>query len=316
MWKALTVSNSDRLYVPTDAKGVEYHLEAELLWPLPAAVPGQARPAPGEWLHSSDVKAAPPVAGLPLFSLDGLLDELGERIFIAEIATSSGAESNLPGVVEVDSARLIDETAWNVKAAAHFALDCAEHVLADPASLKLGSGASVADVLRAAHSWLDSSEGDTSLLGRFSRIATARRLRRHSGEVGDLAFSVTLEDEASDVDALDDPDWTALAAARDAVLSAVEAIRHQAIPQLLEAENVRYEEDGGALQLAAEPVSTPWGSFVAGRRAGIVPAWVAARDAAERARRAATDANGAEAGDEERAWQRLRLARALGRHEA
>jgi len=299
--------NDRNLYVPTDAKGVEYYLDQEFQWPLP-----RGAGHPGEWLTSDEKLAGPNLSGLPLFSLDALLENIGERIFLAEIAPGSGAEANLPGVVEVDSARLVRATPWDVKAAANFALDCAERVLHDPAALRLPSGATLADLLQAAHSWLDNSTGDTSLLGRISRIATARRLRRRAGALGDLAFSVTVADEAADVDALDDPDWEALAATRDAVLSAVEAIRHEAFPQLLESENVRYAEDGGTLEPPPEAVDTPWGSFVAGRRAGIVPAWVAARDAADRARNAAEDANGHEAGEAERAWQRSRLFEALG----
>ncbi|MDA8039236.1 MAG: hypothetical protein M0Z69_08760 [Actinomycetota bacterium] len=301
------MSETDALFVPTDARGVEYYMEEEFRWPLP-----HPSGRPGEWLDSGDKAAQSALTGLPLFSLTGLLGELGERIFVAEIAPPSGAEARLPGVVEVDSARLSAETAWNVQAAARFALDCAEHVLVDPGRLWLPSGATLGEVLRAARSWLESSDGDTGLLGRISRIATARRLRKRGDDIGDLAFSITLEDEAADVDALDDPDWEALAAARDAVLSAVEALRHEAVPQLLESENVRYEEDSGALQPPPEPVDTPWGSFIGGRRAGIVPAWVAARDAASRARDAAADANGAAAGAGELAWQLERLRAALG----
>lgn len=299
---------SDDLYVPTDAGGVEYYLEQELRWPLP---PGAAQA--GEWLGSQHQLAGQrqSPSGLPLFSLDALLENLGERIFRAEVAAGSAAQARSPGVVVVESARLASETAWNAEAAARFALACAEHVLLEPDKLRLPSGRTLAELLEAAHSWLESSTGDSGLLGRIARIATARRLRRRAGEVGDLAFSVTVADEADDVDAFDDPDWEALAAARDAVLSAVEAIRHQAVPQLLESENVRYAEDGGALEPPPEAVDTPWGSFVAGRRAGIVPGWVAARDAAQRARDAATDANGKEAGDLERAWQRANLAEML-----
>lgn len=296
---------SEILFVPTDAKGVQYHLETELFWPLPAAG------GEGDW--TSPPERGPAAAGhLTLLTLGALLEELGERIFVAEAAPGAATPSDERGIVEARSARLVRETAWSVHEAARFALDCAQHVLAEPTGLKLRSGASLEEVMAAARSWLDRSEGDAGLLGRVSRIATARRLRRRGDEVGDLAFAITVEDESEDLDAMEDPDWEAVAAVRDAVLSAVEALRHDAAPQLLESENTRYEEDSTGLEPLPEPVDTPWGSFIGGRRAGVVPAWVAARDAAARARDAAGDANGPEAGELERGWQLDRLRAGLG----
>jgi hypothetical protein len=299
------VTANQALFVPTDAKGVQHHLEADLGWPLPAG--GRE----GDWIGPAE---SGPQAGrpLPLLTLDGLLEELGERIFVAEVRPGVTTSDHEPGVVTADSARLARETAWSVHEAANFALDCAEHVLAEPTGLKLHSGATLEEVMSAARSWLDNSGGDTGLLGRVSRIATARRLRRRGDEVGDLAFAIMLEDESEDLDAMEDPDWEAVAAVRDAVLSAVEALRHDAAPQLLESENTRYEEDNTGLDSLPEPVDTPWGSFIGGRRAGVVPAHVAARDAAGRAREAASKANGAEAGAAERSWQLERLRAALG----
>lgn len=276
-------------YVPTDANGVQRVGEEVTRWPLPDGT------KPGDPVE--------PAMGAPLVlrDLDGLLDDLGERIFIAEVLEGSG-----PG-----RARLLVETAWNLHEAARFALDCAEHAIAEPDSLVLPSGTTAAEIVSAARQHLDADEDQESgLMQRMSRLASARRLRKLGTEVADAAFAVALADEADDLDALDDPAWTAVAAVRDALLAAVEAIRHDSLGTLLEGENRRYQSDAGMSE--PEPIATPWGVVSAGGRSGTVPAWVAARDAAERARQAVSDARGPDNGDEERAWQLGRLLQALG----
>lgn len=291
--------SSPTYFVPTDARGTQLHGGEVTEWPLPADDEGGAT-RPGALVE--------PAAGtkFELLDLDGLLDSLGERIFVAELSEQAGPNGS-------PQARLVAETSWSIHGAARFALECAEHVLADPDGTKLPSGASLADILDAAHGYLDGSasdEGELGLLQRVSRLATARRLRHQSSEVADMAFDVTMEDEAKDLDALDDPAWSALASVRDAVLSAVEAIRHDALPWLFDVENKRYESEADAT--GSEIVGTPWGSYLGNRRTGVIPAWTAARDAADRARQAMADANGDVAGAEERAWQRGRLEVALG----
>jgi hypothetical protein len=291
--------SSPTYFVPTDARGAQLYGGEVTEWPLPAQDDG-VEATPGAFVE--------PGAGtkLELLDLDGLLDSLGERIFVAE-------QSGQPGPNGLAQARLVAETSWSIHGAARFALECAEHVLADPHGTKLPSGASLADILGAAHRYLDGSgsdEGELGLLQRVSRLATARRLRQQSSEVADMAFDVTVEDEAQDLDALDDPAWSALASVRDAVLSAVEAIRHDALPWLFDVENKRYGSEFDAT--GSEIVGTPWGSYLGNRRTGVIPAWTAARDAAERARQALADANGDGAGATERAWQRARLEVALG----
>ncbi len=285
--------------VPTDADGAQHAGEDVTKWPLPV------RRADGTFEPGAAIE---PQAGTPivLHDLDGLLDELGERIFLAEVLEEGSGGAT--------RARLVSETSWNLHEAARFALDCAEHVVTAPDQLRLPSGASLADILAEARARLEEEERTGSgLLERISRLALARRLRHASDDVADLALMLTAEDESEDLDALDDPHWTAVAAIRDAVLSSVEAIRHDALPWLFESENRRYEVDAGSASASApsEIVSTPWGNFAARGRSGVVPASVAARDAAERARQAAADAGGEAAGDKERAWQRERLTAAL-----
>jgi hypothetical protein len=64
--------------------------------------------------------------------------------------------------------------------------------------------------------------------------------------------------------------------------------------------------------MASPVISTPWGNFMAGPRIGAVPAWVAARDAAAHALQAITESSDEATGKAVRAWQRDRLAQALG----
>lgn len=288
---------TDAYFVPTDADGTQHLGDDIVSWPLPKELPG-GLVAPGE--------AIVPEMGTPIVlrTLDGVLDDLGERIFVAEVVDNDGPEQH--------KARLVSETAWNLHEAARFALDCAEHATADPTSIRLPSGSTVAEIFSAARRSLDEGGDEASgLMQRISRLALARRLRRLGDDVADFALTLTSEDEAADLDALDDPDWSAVAAIRDAVLSATEAIRHDAFPRIFESGNRRYESDAD-MDEPPQVITTPWGEFTAGARAGVVPAWIAARDAAERARQAVTDAGGEEAGAAERSWQVERLARGLG----
>lgn len=277
----------ETLYVPTDASGTERVGDEALHWALPTLS------EPGRLLGPEGAK---PV----LYSLDQLLDVLGERVFVAE----------------PEPPRLVAETSWTIESAARFALDCAEHAVFDADELTLPSGSSLGDVIRAARQFVDrvagESDASTGLLQRISRLAQARRLRHLGDEVADVARQLTLTDEEADLDALDDGAFSAVAAVRDAVLAAVETIRHVALPQLRESEEDRYERDAEVAVDVASPIYTPWGAFIAGGPRGAAPAWVTAREAAERSRQAAAEAHGAEAGAAERAWQLARLAEALG----
>ncbi|HLI45214.1 MAG TPA: hypothetical protein VKU92_12200 [Acidimicrobiales bacterium] len=284
---------AETYFVPTDAEGVQRTGDLALRWPLPE------RRADGSFAPGEVVT---PDVGRPvvLRDLGGLLEDLGERIFTAEAIAETGG-------------RLLAETAWDLRAAARFALDCAERVVSDPGALKLASGPSLADVFAAARRYLDEdAAGSDGLLAKMSRLAQAHRLRRMGHELADVVMSLTLEDEREDLEALEDPEWDAAAAAREAVLSATEAIRHSAVPHLGELRDRSYESERSRADRPGEILSTPWGNFGMGNRAGFVPAWVAAKEAAERAREAIADAGGADAGAAERLWQLDRLRSALG----
>jgi hypothetical protein len=268
-----------------------------------------------------------------LLDLDVLLAVLGERIFVAEqtagiaeqtagtaeqtagtVEQTAGIAEQTAGIAEqtAGTAELVSETAWSLTAAAGFALDCAEHVVGDGAGVALPSGETLSDVIAAARKWLEQAETDTGLLARFSRMAALRRLRKQADEVAGLAFDAAIDVEVADKFVFDDARWTSIAATRDAVLSAIEVIRHTTVPHLSDVEQTRYEERSTSTQ---DPVittfETPWGPLNVGFRQATVPAWVAAAEAAERARQAAEDAGDTAAASTERAWQRDRLLQAL-----
>ncbi len=289
-----------RFFVPTDADGVQFYEGERFSWPLPEP-DGTGGFRPGAPLRP------PRGARLALRDLDSLLEDLGERIFLAEPVVGQPERP--------ESARLLGETAWSLEAAARFALDCVDHIVGGSGDLRLPNGASVSELLAEVRGFLEEGKVEKGILHSISRLALARRLRRQGDEVADVAFGFALEDEAAGEDTFADPAWTAAAALREALLSAVEAIRHRAMPRLTEGENVVYEEEQMAGGPAPETLSTPWGNFSGGRRRGVVPAWVAAAEAAERARQAMADTSGEEAERGERAYQLRLLARALGLEE-
>jgi hypothetical protein len=97
------------------------------------------------------------------------------------------------------------------------------------------------------------------------------------------------------------------------VLAAVEAVRHVAFPFLVDRETRRYEAHEEHKVAEVDQVDTPWGRFaVGGAGPKYAPSWVAARDAAERSRQAATDLSGPTVGQAERTWQIARLKERLG----
>jgi len=281
---------SDSRFVATDERGRQSYEEEVTIWSFPETAPD------GTVTPGRVTDAAPD--GVKLLDLDTLLEDLGAHIFVA-------ADGE-------DGPQLTGETEWSLPVAARFALDCAEHVLASTSSSSPQIASTLAGVVAAARSWLErSAEADTGLLGRYSRLAMARRLRHQGDLIGDLAFDLAIDAEAAGVDMLDDPNWTAVAATRDAVLAAVEAVRHDSAPHLVQAENTRYEESEGEHEAVSTTFETPWGPFHAGLRRGAVPAWVAATEAAERARQSVGDALGSDGAAAERAWQRDRLLQAL-----
>jgi hypothetical protein len=285
---------SDR-FVATDADGLQHHDGHRRRWPLPVRE--------GAVWQPGDV-VEPDEHGAPVVLDAGqLLDQLGECVFVAEPAGDAGA------------ARLVAGTSWSEKEAAAFALDCVEHILEivpGSADAELPDGGTLGAIIASARQYLETGTGDAHRLGFISRIAASRRLRRESTAIGDAAFTAATQAEGQGVDILSDPAWETLAAARDAVLAAVEAVRHVAFPFLADRETRRYEAHEERRVAEVDQVDTPWGRFaVGGAGPKYAPSWVAARDAAERSRQAAADLSGPAAGDAERSWQVGRLVERL-----
>lgn len=287
-----------KLYVATDGDGLQNCDGHRRRWSLPHR-------RDGGW--EAGELAEPDQYGKPVLLQAGdLLDELSERIYVAETVGESGA------------ARLLAGTDWSEQAAARFALDCVEHVLSTvpgSADAELPAGGTLGDIISSARRYLSSGTGaDNQVLGLVSRVAAARRLRRESTALSDAAFTAAAQAEGKGVDIVNDPAWGTLAAAHDAVLAAVEAVRHVAFPFLAERDNRRYEALEGRKVVEVEEVDTPWGRYSVGGGARYAPSWAAARDAAERSRQAATDLGGAAEGEAERSWQVAKLLEHLGTH--
>ncbi|MDA8290880.1 MAG: hypothetical protein M0Z33_04250 [Actinomycetota bacterium] len=292
------------LYVATDRDGVQHADARSVAWRLPdeAGTPGAPVEPPGPFV---------------LETASALLDDLDERIFVAVPGDGEGAP-DATGMLRAASASLLGESAWDVAAAASFALDCADHVLGEAASVALPGGSTLGSAIADARDVLvRASENAEQRLGLLARLAAARRLHRTGGAIGDVAFEAVLRDTESAVVALDDPAWATVASARDAVLAAVEALRHFALPRYVAARERSYDEGRGESDVRPAPSTvwtTPWGPVTVGAEhlQGFEPAWVAARDAAVRARDAARSSRGEHAELDERAWQASRLATYLG----
>jgi hypothetical protein len=283
-------------FVATDADGLQHHEGFRRQWPLPTGQPDGWHP--GEAVEP-DAHGAPVLLEAP-----ELVKQLGECIFTAEPVGDSGA------------ARLTAGTSWSERSAATFALDCVEHILeAVPGSADadLPGGGTLGEIIASARENLASGTAtEGHKLGHVARMATVRRLRKESERIGDVAFTAAAQAEGEGVDVLNDPAWETLAAARDAVLAAVEAVRHVAVPFVVDRETRKYEalEERKATQV--DEVDTPWGLFQVGGGTKYAPCWAAARDAAERSRQAAVDLSGPEAGETELSWQAGRLVELLG----
>ncbi len=295
---------NENLYVPTNAEGVEMTATGEIAWALPRA--SDTTTSPGDVVHA--------VSGgrLVLRRPAALLEALDERIFAAEAI--EGADDRAERVA-AQSARLTAETAWGVDGAARFALDCAAHSLGAAAATALPDGSTLGDVVAEARVILDHTNPDgAERLGMLTRFAALRRLRRLGSEVGDASLARMSHDLGDDLDALDDPAWTTLAACSEAVLAALEALRHLAMPRYARTrEEPLDEHQAEAPSTPRALIPTPWGPIALGaeHHSPYQPAWAAARDAAARARESAADTGGPGAATAERTYQAALLERIL-----
>jgi hypothetical protein len=209
---------TDPLYVTTDADGVEHTANGDIVWRLPST--GTTTTAGAD--HP-----------LVLRDSDALREVPDEAIFRAEPvgeATPSG-----DGTVDATSARLVVKTGWETESATRFALLCAEHVLGNARDVPLPDGTPLGKVVSDAQRVLDGIEPrpgeDLGYLGYVARLSALRRLHRERGELSDLAWAAMVADVAKDVEALDDPAYATVVPVVDAVLAAIEALRHHVLPR-------------------------------------------------------------------------------------
>jgi hypothetical protein len=291
---------TDQLYVATGAGGIEHAATGEIAWPLPNEQAG----APGAATTGSE----PLVLRRPA----ALLDALDEDIYRAEALVDV---KDLGDTVETSSARLVEKTRWDSDVAARFAIDCAEHALEGTEHVALPDGEELAPILAGARLVLERDErGSDERLGFLARLAAVRRLRKLRDSVSDAVLASTTADLGDDLDVVDDAKWAALAAGGEAVLAALEAVRHVALPRYVRSREEAVDEHSDDAPPTSNPeFMTPWGpiAFGAGHQSPYVPAWVGARDAAMRAREAAHDRGGDEAAAAELAWQANRLGEVL-----
>ncbi len=292
------------LYVATDSKGVEHSSRGRIEWVLPSN---------GRF---TDIN---PGQTLTLRRPIALLDVLDERIFRAE--SSQAREVDSRGTVDVTTGRLVAETKWNTELATRFALDCAEHLLEQFGDIALPNGASLRTIIADARNVLDGvSSQEAHRLDYLARIRALRRLKHERGDVADQSLTDLTEDESKDVDALDDPEYEALAPITDAVLAAIEALRHHVLPHLYtDVEDAREERgEHRLLDRTTElpvptAVVTPFGEGEVGAPHVLKyePAWTSARDAARHAREAVKGRLGSKGESEELTWQAGNLERVL-----
>lgn len=299
---------ADRLYLATDRAGIERTDTGARQWAVPT---GDADPPSGPQMPTPTVDPddpgnppAPSVGAVQGLSADRLLDHLDERIFLLEPAGSEGLV-------------LVAETSWSPIVAARFALDCLDHAFDNQLDLELPRGTTLGAVLTEARDALEHAGREEQ--GAFAfvrRLARLRHLRRTRELVGTTTFGLAKEDERDDLDLLDDPAWATLAALGEGLLAASEALRLAVAPRYAHAT----EDEGRGLSEADEPrfgmldLQTPWGPLTVGaeKLPAHEPAARSAGEAAERARQAVTDRDGAEAGAVERTWQAVRLESLLG----
>ncbi len=284
-------------FVATDADGLQHHEGYRRRWPLP--VRGETGWQPGDVVEADEHGAAVFSTGASFSTSSENASSWPNRPAKPARPASSPARRG-PRSRQRRSRSIVSSTSWRSSQAA-LTQSCPTAGRSGRSSPRL-------------RQYLETGTGsDDHRLGFVSRIAAARRLRRESTAIGDAAFTAAAQAEGQGVDIWSDPAWGTLAAARDAVLAAVEAVRHVAFPFLVDRETRRYEAHEEHKVAEVDQVDTPWGRFaVGGAGPKYAPSWVAARDAAERSRQAATDLNGPTVGQAERTWQIARLEERLG----
>lgn len=296
-------SVNERLYVPTDSKGVEHAAAGHIIWHLPIG---------------DDVVVTRVGRALVLRQPEALLDVLDEQIYLAE--SLDDVKVSVDGTAVVQAARLVVQTRWDTETATRFALDCADYTLNETGDVSLPDGTFLSKVVSEARQVLDGIvSGNSDRLSYLARVHALRRLRHERTEVADLSLGLLTADEALDIDALDDPAYATVIPITDCVLVAIEALRHHVLPKpYMDIEDAREEREEHENLDSQRSVSGPkvvftgFGTLVSGSPfLPYEPAWTAAREAARHVCLAAKDRQGEVGEANERARQATLLASIL-----
>lgn len=291
----------DQLYVATGYDGVEHTEDGPVRWTLPDEGAVATAAASGRLFHLRRTSA--------------LLDVLEAEIYEAEPASEVTTDEQ--DVVTASAARLLRRTSWDTRTATSFAIDCAAHAVGDHCAVALPDGTALTAILDDARRAVEGvSNGGVEKLDYWARVSALRRVRHERDKLADLSRGLVYQDEARDVDALDDPRYASVIPVTDAVLAATEALRHHLLPHLYIHLTDRIEERVEARNLDQQtPLSTPtisataFGPVATGGAHPLPfePAWSSAREAARHARQAALDLAGERGMASETEWQTARL---------
>jgi hypothetical protein len=291
------------LYVATDAMGVDHSSADKVAWSLP---------------KDGNFEMTKSDHPLVLRQPKALLEVLDQRIYLADSPgeVTIGAD----GTALVPTARLTVRTPWNAESATRFALDCADHLLAEVGDSLLPNGMSLAKVTADARQVLYGTATEPKEhLGRLASIGALRRLRRDRSKIASASLDELGAAMAKDLEAFDDPTFATEQTVIDAVLASIEALRHVVLPALYMAFDDAGETHGDhEVEDSKDQVPTPqWVETGFGAiglhvpKFPFDPAWVNAREAARHARNAMRDHGGADGEVRELTWQATTLAAIL-----
>jgi hypothetical protein len=294
---------NENLYVATDSKGVDHSTVDQVAWSLPEG--GRIQ------LTKSDYP-------LVLRQPKALLEVLDQRIYLADSPTpvTIGAD----GTASVSTARLTLRTHWNAESATKFALDCADHLLSEVGDSLLPNGMSLVNVTADARQVLYGTATEPKEhLGRLASLSALRRLHRDRTKIAAASLDELDVAIGKDLEAFDDPAFATEQTVIDAVLAAIEALRHVALPALyMGFEDVGETRGDHAVEDSTKQIRTPqwietgFGAIeLHGPKFLYDPAWVNARETARHARNAMKDRSGSDGESRELNWQATTLAAIL-----
>src|SRR6202023_2806867 len=104
-------------------------------------------------------------------------------------------------------------------------------IVGENSDLALPDGTRLAKAIADARYALDGLiSDDKESLGYLGRLAALHRLRRDRENVSDVSLGLLVDANLKDMDALDDASYASVVPVVDAVLAAIEALRHHLVP--------------------------------------------------------------------------------------